>query len=262
MHVITMLGRLQAIRVRQALSPSDAFTEVSGWQSLLRVLRADHDGVFVLNPLVADPRASDAGARPVLAGPLRAIPFILYVKPTDVRRVLRFIRGGATDILLEGVADTRAEIQQALRSAQVSSTDMVLRHVTRALADKHPDVAALLTELFRSPGTVASAAALTRRAAVSERTLYRVPGDAGLAPVGAVVRAARVLRAFDLVRHRQYTLERAAHAVGLSSARQLSNQLRVITGLPAGAATESLSQDRLVKAVLRDLFRHGDAEWG
>lgn len=262
MEVIALVEHVQAGRLREALLPGDAITRVSTWDSLFRHLTTSDDGAAVLNPPVAESGGLDSSARLSAVARLRTTPFVVYVKLTDLRSVMPFIRGGAADVILEDHTDSRKEIQDALCGARGTSGELILRHVLAPLADSHSEVIALIAEVFRSPNAVANAAALTRSSTISERTLYRAVADGGLAPLGVIVRVARAARAFDLMRQHRFTLERAAHALEYSSARQLSRHLRDITGLPSMSASASLPQRWFVEAALRQLFRRREEAVG
>jgi AraC-like DNA-binding protein len=262
MQVVALVGALQAARITRALSPTDRFIHVKGWDSLFHHLTNSDGSAVVLNPHFADCAGRDSYSRPTAVDRLRIVPFVVYVRPADLRSAMAFVRGGAIDVILEGHTDSCIEIQAALRSTQTSSGELILHHVIDALSHKHAKAAVLFTSLFRSPGRVANAAALTHGTIVSTRTLYRAVTDAGLAPVGVIVKAARAARAFDLIRHRRLSLEGVAHELGYSSARRLSSHLRQITGLPSVAECASLPQNQFVSAVLRELFRSATVRAG
>ena len=258
MEVVALVDHVQAARIRQALSADDAFTQVCTWDSLYGHLATSNGSVVILNPCVGDSRSR--GSEPAVAEAsaiqrLRTTAFVVYVRLIDLRSVTAFLRAGAADVLLKDHTDSRAEIRDALRSTQHSTGELILRHVLDALVDRHPGLGALFTELFRHPQTVATAAALADRTTVSERTLYREVTEAGLAPIAVIVRAARAARAFDLMRHHRFTLERAANTLGYSSPRQLSGHLRDITGGRSVASSTSLTQSQFLAAVLRQLLR-------
>jgi len=254
MQIVALVGPRQATRIQQALSPRDTFTRVTRWHSLFHHLARSDSSAVVLNPRAADFDGSKSNGSLTPISRLRRVPFVVYVNPRDLRSAMAFVRAGAVDILLEDQTDSRGEIQAALRSTQDSSSELILRHVLDALSDKHAKVAELLAEFFRSSGSPATVAALAQRTTLSERSLYRAVSDAGLAPLGVIVRSARAARAFDLMRKHNTPLERAAHTLGYSSARRLSNHLRQLSGLPSVIECASLSQHEFVSAVLRELL--------
>lgn len=262
MQVVALVSALQAARITRVLSSPDMFIHANTWDSLFHHLTSSDGSAVVLNPHFADGIGHDFHSRLAAVDRLRHIPFVVYVKPAHLRSAMAFVRGGAIDVILEDHTDSRIEIQAALRSTQTSSGELILQHVIHALTHKHAKAALLFTSLFRSPGLIANAAALTHGTIVSTRTLYRALTEAGLAPVGVIVRAARAARAFDMIRHHRLSLEGVAHELGYASARRLSSHLRQITGLRSVSECASLSQSRFVSAVLRELFRNTKARAG
>jgi len=260
MDVVALVDHVQAARIRQALSPEDTFTHVCTWDSLFGHLAGWNGGAVIVNPCVGDAhsRGSERAAEASTIHRLRTTAFVVYVRLADLRSVTGFLREGATDVLLKDHTDSRAEIRDALRSTQNSTGELILRRILDALVDRHPGVGALFAELFRHPHAVATAAALTHRTTFSERTLYREVTEAGLAPLAVIVRAARAARAFDLIRHHKFTLERAANTLGYSSPRQLSGHLRDITGHRSVVASTSVTQSQFLEAALRQLFRRSE----
>lgn len=255
MEAIGLVDQAQAARIRQVLSVNDRFMRVTAWDSLVPYLGRG-DAAVILNPRVANPCLErDRSEQARFAQRLSATPFVLYVSLRDLRLAMPYVRGGAVDILVKDHTDSPSEIRDALRSGRSSSSEILLRHVIEAIGDSHPSVRAVFEELCRRPQGAMNAKDLISGTTVAERTLYRTVTRAGLAPVGVIVRVMRAANAFDLMRFHGYSLERAAHAVGYSSARQLSGHIRSITGRRSASA-KTLTQGQFVETALRVLGRH------
>lgn len=158
------------------------------------------------------------------------------------------------DVLLKGHTDSPDEVRDAFRSTGYSSSDLLLRHVGAILGVRHAGVSAVFAELAGIAYGAPRAKALAHGADIAVRTLYRAVTEAGLAPVAVMIRVIRAANAFDLIRFRGFTLERAAHALGYSSPRQLSGHLRGITGRSA-SSTKSVPRSRFLEAALDVLIR-------
>lgn len=253
MNVIGFVDRVQAARIRGAISTRDRFTQATTWESFSRYLESA-EGPVVLNPHIGAGSQGGHRAPPAwLDQRLSATPYVVYVAQRDLRSVMPYVRG-AVDILLTDFTDSPSDIRDALRRTMCGSSEIILQRVLDALGDVHPAARVALARLADTAHLAVRVKDLADPNTIAERTLYRAVTNAGFEGVAVIVRVMRAAHAFDLMRFRGHTLEEAARALGYSAARQLSTHLREITRVPI-KDLKAMTRSRFLELALGALFR-------
>jgi AraC-like DNA-binding protein len=110
--------------------------------------------------------------------------------------------------------------------------------------------------LFRAPETIRSVDAFRRVAGMSRMTLGRALTKAGLTSPSGLLRSARVVRVYFLVRRGGLRLKIIAPRLGYSSPRKLADECKALTGLTPMLLSRTVDPDEFSALIARKLMRH------
>jgi AraC-like DNA-binding protein len=245
-----------------------AFSLAAGPRHSVRIVRtvAAFDAVLRLHPIdvaVVDPQAAGVGRGgmlqliPVLARHA-TVPTIAYttVSPEAVRACARLAAHGVHHVVLKGYDDDPASFRALLEGIGVEAlSDAVLTLLQPLLAQLPGPVAAAIESLFQLPQTVGDVETLARLAGTPRRTFDRVLARAGLVQGWTLIRAARVVRAYDYLRGPASRVKEAAAKVGYLRPEQLTDDVTLITGFLPSSLRRALDPEDFVARVALRLRR-------
>jgi AraC-like DNA-binding protein len=163
---------------------------------------------------------------------------------------------GVRDVVLFNCDDRPAYFRDLLETAPAGSlTDGVLARVEPALAGVRPELRRALAELFRAPETIRSVDAFRRVAGMSRMTLGRALTRAGLTSPSGLLRSARVVRVYFLVRRGGLRLKIIAPRLGYSSPRKLADECKALTGLTPMLLSRTVAPDEFSALIASKLMR-------
>jgi len=164
---------------------------------------------------------------------------------------------GVRDVVLFNCDDRPTYFRDLLETAPAASlTDEVLARVEGALTTVRPELRRALAELFRAPETIRSVDAFRRVAGMSRMTLGRALTKAGLTSPSGLLRSARVVRVYFLVRRGGLRLKIIAPRLGYSSPRKLADECKALTGLTPMLLSRTVDPDEFSALIARKLMRH------
>lgn len=163
---------------------------------------------------------------------------------------------GVRDVVLFNCDDRPTYFRDLLETAPAASfTDGVLARVEPAFAAVRPELRRALTELFRAPETIRSVDAFRRVAGMSRMTLGRALTRAGLTSPSGLLRSARVLRVYFLVRRGGLRLKIIAPRLGYSSPRKLADECKALTGRTPMLLSKTVGPDEFSDLIASKLLR-------
>lgn len=242
-----------------------AFSLAVGPRHSVRIVRTVSalDTVLRLHPInvaVIDPQAAGVGRYglmqliPVLARHC-TVPAISYttVSPEAVRACARLAAHGVRHVVLRGYDDHPASFRALLEGVKAEAlSDALLALLEPVLVQLPGPVAAAIESLFQLPHTVGNVEALARLAGTPRRTFDRVLARVGLVQGWTLIRAARVVRAYEYLRGPASRVKEAAAKVGYVRPEQLTEDVTLITGfLPSSLPGALDPEDFVARVALR-----------
>jgi AraC-like DNA-binding protein len=162
---------------------------------------------------------------------------------------------GVRDVVLFNCDDRPTYFRDLLETAPAAAlTGRVLSRLEPALSTVRPELQRALAELFRAPETIRSVDAFRRVSGMSRMTLGRALTRAGLTSPSGLVRSARVVRVYFLVR-RGLRLKTIAPRLGYSSPRKLADECKSLTGMTPMLLSRTVGSDEFAALIARKLTR-------
>jgi AraC-like DNA-binding protein len=163
---------------------------------------------------------------------------------------------GVRDVVLYNCDDRPAYFRDLLETAPAASlTDNVLTRIEPALSTVRPELRRGVVELFRAPETIRSVDSFRRVAGMSRMTLGRALNKAGLTSPSGLLRCARVIRVYFLVRRGGLRLKTIAPRLGYSSPRKLADEMKALVGLTPMIVSRTIGPDDFAALIARKLMR-------
>lgn len=151
-------------------------------------------------------------------------------------------RDGIESLVVANVDDDPASLRATLERQPgvqlAAALEAALAPQLRLLPE---DVARAVQRVIHTPAAFKGVPDLAAAANVSRRTIYRECERAGLASPRELIAAARVLRAYALLRECDHAIEDVAEALRFSSPHHLTKTMRWACGLTTARARDRVS---------------------
>jgi AraC-like DNA-binding protein len=218
-----------------------------------RQLRSDNCAALILDPCVPGVTAEWAQG---LRSEFPLIAFVLYAEldPLAFARMAELMRNGFADVVLRGYDDTPSRITQLLEDAIARSRDQ--RTVERVIEQFGGAPAALrsaIVQMFSHPNRFHNVHDLARIALMSIRAVFRHLDAAGVSSGRRLVAAARVLRAYQLLRQHSPTSREVARRLGYASADQMCVHFTELTGYTPAQVKKGVEETDFVDRVIASI---------
>ncbi len=228
------------------------------WSALVALARVQPVDVAVVDPCL---EAGSEGIEAVRA--LRTLapdlPVVLYTRaaPQAFYAALELAACGVRLWAFERFDDTPERLRSLVETARLPELeDQLLRELLSpaTVATAPGRLADALRRVFLFPGSVRDQRAFAALAGVSLRHLQRSLAALGLASPRVVLRAARLLRAYQYAQHPQRTVAEIAYRLGYGDPRDLAAHTKAFTGVVPTTLRAMPPQD-VIDIVLRRLRR-------
>ncbi len=256
---MTLMPDRMLLRIRLALPTGftlRALESVEGPTSLTSALDASPVNLVVIDP--SDPRIAPHIRRVTqLLEQYDWVPCLVYttLTPAGVASLPHLFRGGMQGLVLLGIDDGAPALRELiLRLTADAVANLLLDALARPLETMPAVVGRAIRFLFAAPHRFPSVEDLASAAGMSRRHLHRLVINAGLTSPTQLLVVARVLRAYQLLRPGDVTLEQAATRLRLAP-RILSRHVRLTTAVPGARALGALESGDLVTRCVRTLYR-------
>jgi len=229
--VVAYLPRQLHSQLTIVLGSQHTLIPAGGWDTLRDAVQQQ-----VTDVLVVDPLADGTPRTDVIADIHRhypSLPIVVYtvMSPGSTRAILDLGRLGIEHVVFNRFDDERHRFLELLERVpgQVLG-DHMLRHLAPELAKLPVPMIRAVEQLFRSPARFRNAQDLSAAAGAQLRTMYRQLDGAGIHSPRLFVAAARLLRAYSLMRDPGRQIKEVADKVGYHSQYQLTQHMRSLTG--------------------------------
>jgi len=251
-HLKRVLERPEADREPHAVSGA------ADWGELVRVVRREPVDVLVVDPL------AEGGTKvPELAALVEqqpSLPVVVYTtfSPSAARALVELAKHGVHQVVFHRFDDEPGRLRELIEQQPgVKLGDEVLGRLAAPLARLPVPVQRAVERLFRHPREF-EAGDLASSAGVPVRTLYRVMESAGFASPAVVVRGARLLRAYSLLRGARTTADDVAAKLQYSSRQLFARHVRGAFGATVAELRKRVGPEELV-ARLTEMVYPGPA---
>ena len=260
MHVAAFLPHHLLTHLRHVLGEShtlESATDLASLESLLR--NAAHD-VLIVDPAVHNGHL--AGEIEELISRNRTVPVVVYttLAPSAMRALLRLAKAGVQYVVLHRFDDEPRHFLDLIERAPAHPmADMLLQELAAPLRALPVGVTRVIEQVLHSPQLVRNSQDLAQLAGMAPRSLYRHLTPVGLQPRQLIV-AARLLRAYTLLREPGSRLKEIAQKLGYADPDTLSHLLQEWTSHTAKEIRRDVPPKVFVRLVAEYMLRHDRRE--
>jgi AraC-like DNA-binding protein len=254
--VVSYLPRQLQTHLTIVLGSQHSLTAAGSWDELRAAVVQRVTDVLVVDPVIEGNLRTDVIEEIHRRFP--SLPIVLYttLSAASMRGILQLGRMGIEHVVLNRFDDERRRFLELLERVpgQVLS-DQMLRLLAPELVKLPMQVVRAVEQLFRSPGRFRSAQDLSAAAGTILRTLYRQLESAGIHSPRLLVAAARLLRAYALLRDPGRQIKEVAEKVGYHSQYQLTQHMRTLTGHTPRSVRMYIEPEQFVMLLVEGIRR-------
>ena len=231
MDVVAFLPRQLQQHLTIVLGSQHRAIPVGGWDTLKAAVVQRVPDVVVVDPVADGQTRTDVITE--LHREFPSLPIVIYtmLSGPSMRAILELGRLGIEHVVLNRFDDERQRFLELLeRLPGQALSDQMLRLLAPELAKLPVTMVRAIELLFRGPARFKSAQDLSAAAGTLTRTAYRQLEIAGFHFPRLLVAAARLLRAYSLLRDPGRQIKEVAAKVGYHSQYQLTQHMRAFTG--------------------------------
>ena len=231
----------------------------SDWSSLEGLIRTEPVDIVVVDP--ADGHTIRAAEVRELLQRFPSLPVVVYtvLSPSVTQALVSLAASGLRTVVLRGFDDEALRFRALLeRLPEYELSDQLLNMLREPLAEVPASLRQVITRCMRSPHEFQDVNDLARASGMHRRTFDRWMGMVGVSSK-SLVRIARAVRAYHLMRDPGYLLGDVARKVGYQDTRLFARHIRQVTGMLPSAMRRRLEPDEFI-ALLSERLRRGDEE--
>ena len=256
MDVVAFLPRQLQNHLTIVLGAQHELIPAGGWDELRTIVLQRVTDVLVVDPLADGTLRTDVVEE--IHRRFASLTIVIYTQlsATSMRAILQLGRGGIEHVVLNRFDDERRRFLDLIERvpAQILS-DQMLRHLAPELSRLPVTMVRAIEQLFRSPSRFRTTQDLSAAAGTILRTLYRQLDSAGIHSPRLLVAAARLLRAYALLRDPGRQVKEVAAKVGYHSQYQLTQHMRTLTGYTPRSVRMYVEPEQFV-SLLAEGIRH------
>lgn len=248
-------------RLRGAAAPDHAISAALDWAHADSIIKRQPVDVLVVDPQFGGtPTPRTEGIRAV-RDRYGALPMVVYstLSAQTMRPLIELGSHGLGQIVLFGLDDDPRHLRQVLeRQPGIALAEQLLGAIRPQLNHVPGAVAGTVERAIRNPTVFRTVSDLADGAGVPRRSFYRHLARAGLASPHDILAAARVLRAYALLRIPGYSLDLAARQVKFSDADAMAAAMKAMVGVTPGRARHRIAPDEFLQ-ILAERLTPGNA---
>lgn len=252
MDVVALLPRQLQAHLIIVLGSRHTLIPAGGWDTLRATVQQQVTDVLVVDPLAdGTPRT---GVVAELHRQFPSLPIVVYTTLSggSMRAIHELGRLGIEHVVLNRFDDERRRFLELLERVPAQAlSDQVLQLLEPELARLPVTMIRAVELLFRGPTRFRNAQDLAAVAGVQVRTMYRQLDAAGIRSPRLFVAAARLLRAYTLMRDPGRQIKDVAARVGYHSQYQLTKHMRALTGRTPRVARLTVEPEEFVAALVQ-----------
>lgn len=231
----------------------------SDWRSLEELIRTSPVDIVVIDPVDGLVVHTDRVRQ--LLRDFPSLPLVIYttLAPAVTQALVRLAANGLQTVVLRGFDDDVLRFRTLLeRLPEYELSDQLLALLREPLDAVPVALRRVIVRCVRSPHEFQDVNDLAQATGVTRRTFDRWMATVGLS-AKSLVKTARAVRAYHLMRDPGYRLSDVAQKVGYSEARLFARHVRQVTGMVPSSLRRRLEPDEFM-ARLSDRLRRADAE--
>jgi AraC-like DNA-binding protein len=231
----------------------------SDWNSLDELIRTEPVDIVVVDPREGAEVCADAVRDLMQRYP--SLPLVVYttLSPAVTQGLVQLAASGLQTVVLRGFDDEALRFRSLLeRLPEYALSDRLLEMLREPLAEAPTVLRRVIVQCVRSPHEFQDVNDLARATGVTRRTFDRWMAAVGVSSK-SLVKIARAVRAYHLMRDPGYRLADIARKVGYQETRLFARHVRQITGLVPSSLRRRLEPEEFI-ARLGERLRRIDAE--
>jgi AraC-like DNA-binding protein len=231
----------------------------SDWGSLEELIRMEPVDIVVV-----DPRDGAEVRTHEVEGLLRqfpSLPVVVYttLSPEITQSLVKLARVGLHTVVLRGFDDEALRFRALLeRLPEYEMSERLLVMLRGPLGQVPATLRRAIVRCVRSPHEFQDVSDLVRASGVTRRTFDRWMGIVGVSSK-SLVRIARAVRAYHLMRDPGYRLTDVARKVGYPDTRLFARHVQQVTGMVPSSLRRRLEPDEFI-GLIGDRLRRLDVE--
>jgi AraC-like DNA-binding protein len=251
--VVAYLPRPLQQHLTIVLGSQHTLVAAGGWESLRTAVLQQVTDVLVVDPTTDGgvPRIDEIAE---VHRQFPSLPIVVYttLTGTSMRAILELGRLGIEHVVLSRFDDEKRRFLELLeRVPGQMLSDKMLSLLSPELGRLSVTLIRAVELLFRSPTRFKNSQDLASAAGTQLRTLYRQLEGAGFHSPRLFVAAARLLRAYSLMRDPGRHIKDVAAKVGYHSQYQLTQHMRALTGHTPRVARAKVEPDEFVALLAK-----------
>lgn len=258
MHVAACVQPQKLARLRGAAGTTHAVHAALDWAHADSIIKRQPVDVLVVDPQFegADiPRTDRIRAAKRRYG---ALPMVVYstLSAQTMRSLVELGTEGLGQIVLYGLDDDPRHLRQLLElQPGVLLSEQLIDGIRHRLNYTPSPVAQAVERAIRNPAAYQNVGEIAGAAGVPRRSFYRHLERVGLASPREILAAARVLRAYALLRVPSYSLELAASQLRFSDVDSMAETMKAMAGLTPGRARARVAPDEFIRLLATRLVQ-------
>lgn len=231
----------------------------SDWASLEELVRTEPVDVVVVDPGEGAIVRTDEVRR--LLHQFPSLPLVVYttLSPVVTQALVELARAGLHTVVLRGFDDEAERFRALLeRLPEYELSERLLSMLQDPLGRVPARMRRVIVRCIRSPHEFQDVNDLARATGVTRRTFDRWMETVGVSSK-SLVRIARAVRAYHLMRDPGYRLTDIARKVGYQEARLFARHVRQVAGMVPSSLRRRLEPDEFI-ARLGARLRRADGE--
>jgi AraC-like DNA-binding protein len=231
----------------------------SDWTSLEELIRAEPVDVVVVDPRDGhEVRTREVEA---LLRQFPSLPVVVYttLSPEVTQSLVQLARLGLQTVVLRGFDDEALRFRALLeRLPEYELSERLLALIQEPLNEVPVQLRRAIVRCIRSPHEFQDVSDLVRASGYTRRTFDRWMMLVGVSSK-SLVRIARAVRAYHLMRDPGYQLSDIARKVGYAEPRLFARHMRQVTGMVPSSLRRRMEPDEFI-ALLEQRLRRPDVE--
>jgi len=248
--VVAYLPRQLLSHLTIVLGPQHSLFAAGRWHELRAAVLQRGADVLVVDPMTEGAEGVDVIED--IHRQFPSLPIVIYttMSAQSMRAIHHLGRIGLEHVVLNRFEDERGRFLELLeRVPGQMLSDQMLRLLQPELERLSVPVGRAVEQLFRSPVRFRNTRDLSAAAGTILRTLYRQLDAVGIRSPRLLVAAARLLRAYALLRDPGRQIKAVAAKVGYHSQYQLTQHMRTLTGRTPRAVRNYIEPEQFVQLL-------------
>ena len=259
MHVAACVQPQKLARLRGAAGTTHAVHAALDWAHADSIIKRQPVDVLVVDPQF-DQGTELARTDRIRAAKRRygALPMVVYstLSAQTMRSLVELGTEGLGQIVLYGLDDDPRHLRQLLElQPGVLLSEQLIAGIRPRLNYTPSPVAEAVERAIRNPAAYQNVGEIAGAAGVPRRSFYRHLERVGLASPREILAAARVLRAYALLRVPSSSLELAASQLRFSDVDSMAETMKAMVGLTPGRARARVAPDEFIRLLAARLIQ-------